>query len=260
MAYRLDLVTDVPSAVRAVALERFDHAIAAVRDDGDVHEARKDLKKLRSLLRLCRDGMPAGERRAINATLRDIGARLAGAREADVAVATLRSLQADPALERRFARTSPGIDPDVVAALAGQRAAVPAWPVDRVDRRALATGAGIAYARGRRRFRSGEAGVHELHEWRKRVKDLWYHARLLQDAWPPVLSDLADDAHALSELLGDDHDLGVLAEQVQDELELVTRCHLRRAELQDQAFALGARVYVDTPTAFARRIASRLAA
>jgi CHAD domain-containing protein len=231
-----------------------------VRDDADVHEARKDLKKLRSLLRLCRDGMPAEERRAINATLREIGTRLAGAREADVAVATLRALGADPALERRFARTSPGIDPDVVAALAEQRAAVSAWPLDGVDRRVLATGAGIAYARGRQRFRSGDSDVEGLHEWRKRVKDLWYHARLLEEAWPTVLSELAHDAHALSELLGDDHDLGVLAEQIQDDVELVIRCHRRRAELEDMAFALGARVYVDAPTAFARRIAARLAA
>ena len=51
-----------------------------------------------------------------------------------------------------------------------------------------------------------------MHEWRKRVKDLWYHCLLLQDAWKPVMSALADEAHELSDRLGDDHDLAVLLE------------------------------------------------
>ncbi len=46
-----------------------------------------------------------------------------------------------------------------------------------------------------------------MHEWRKRVKDLWYHVTLLQDAWRPVMSALADEAHELSDRLGDEHDL-----------------------------------------------------
>ena len=60
-----------------------------------------------------------------------------------------------------------------------------------------------------------------IHEWRKRVKDLWYQQRLLRDAWSPVLRAYADQADELGEALGDDHDLAVLAaalESRQDQL------------------------------------------
>ena len=53
--------------------------------------------------------------------------------------------------------------------------------------------------------------AEELHELRKRVKDHWYHVRLLREVWPPVLTAWAAEAHVLAEQLGDDHDLSVLA-------------------------------------------------
>ncbi|MEA2126943.1 MAG: hypothetical protein QOI80_3725 [Solirubrobacteraceae bacterium] len=266
MAFRLDLESDVPGAVRAVAVEELDDAIAQLRAGRDpvteVHEARKDLKKVRSLLRLVRDGMPKHERRRANGALRDIAASLAGTRDADVMAQTLASL-GEPPPAGFTATARPEIDiATATAALEAERDAVAGWSLDGVDRAGLATGAAIAYARGRREYRRSrrDATVEGLHEWRKRVKDLWYHARLLEAAWPEAFAAIADAAHSLSDLLGDDHDLGVLAEQVgHDEPELYLRCHRRRAELQDEAFDLGARLYVEKPRAFARRIASYLA-
>jgi CHAD domain-containing protein len=264
VAYRLDLTVAVPVALRVVAVEQLEDAITQLRDGEDrvvaIHEARKDLKKVRSLLRLVRVGMDVDERRRANASLRAIAASLAGTRDADVMKETLAKLGASADLGDEEAPA-----PDVtgaIAALIAERDAVAQWPFDDVDHAALATGAAIAYARGRREYRASweDATVEGLHEWRKRVKDLWYHARLLQDAWPGPLGALVDEAHALSDLLGDDHDLGVLAERVgHDEVDLYLRCHRRRAELQDEALALGAKVYVEKPRAFARRMATYLA-
>ena len=45
------------------------------------------------------------------------------------------------------------------------------------------------------------------------MKELWYHARLLEEAWPRMLKAQANEAHNLSDVLGDDHDLAVLATQ-----------------------------------------------
>jgi CHAD domain-containing protein len=256
--YRLDLEGDLPAAVRAVAAEQLDDAIAQLRDGEDrvtaVHEARKDLKKVRSLLRLVRTAMPKDDRRRAGGALRDIAASLAGTRDADVMRETLAKLGATGTF------TVVAQDPDVPAAIAGlerERALVSVWPLDGVDRAALATGLAIAYSRGRDEYRASRADptVEGIHEWRKRVKDLWYQARLLEAAWPAVLDALAEEAHTLSDLLGDDHDLGVLAEQMEN---LAALCHRRRAELQDEAFALGARLYAEKPKAFARRIAAYL--
>src|SRR5207344_2992953 len=81
----------------------------------------------------------------------------------------------------------------------------------------IAPGLHRTYRRGRKRLRSveEEASVTNLHELRKRVKDLWYQLRLIQDADKHMLGNLADQAHDLSDHLGDDHDLALLREEAQ---------------------------------------------
>ena len=44
------------------------------------------------------------------------------------------------------------------------------------------------------------------------MKDLWYQQRLLEETWPGVMKAQAKEAKKLSKLLGEDHDLAVLAE------------------------------------------------
>jgi CHAD domain-containing protein len=286
MAYRLDLGVPVPQAVRAAAAEQLADAVHQLTAEKDpvraVHEARKDLKKVRSLLRLSRCGMLGGERREVNARLRDIAAQMAGARDADVMVATAGRLHerfagqlpaTDFALvQQRFAEHASAAEvPDgVVDALRDELAAVERWNLVGVGRRELIMGAALAYARGRDEFRAvrREPEVEALHEWRKRVKDLWYHAKLLEAAWPPMLAAYGEEAHALSDLLGDDHDLGILAERIAaeewpgtvDAEALEGLCHQLREELQEQAFELGRRLYAEKPKAFARRLAGWLGA
>jgi CHAD domain-containing protein len=155
---------------------------------------------------------------------------------------------------------------DVVAILREARERVAGWPLEHNSFEALAPGIARVYRRGRRDFRAAaeEPTVESLHEWRKRVKDLWYFLTLLRNAWEPVMEAMADEAHALSERLGDDHDLAVLAEWASARpaelggaegaaafTDLVERC---RAELQAEAFAIAARVYGEPPKAFGRRL------
>jgi CHAD domain-containing protein len=101
-----------------------------------------------------------------------------------------------------------------------------------------------------------------LHEWRKRVKDLWYHLSLLEDVAPNTVAAHANDAHLLSDLLGDDHDLAVLRDAVaamSDELPVDTVAVLaaidhRRSQLEEQAFYLGQSLYAESPKAFEKRL------
>jgi CHAD domain-containing protein len=127
-----------------------------------------------------------------------------------------------------------------------------------------------AYARGRDALAcvERERSVEALHEWRKRVKDLWYHQRLLRDAWTAPLKAMAAESHRLADLLGDDHDLAVLAERVTgsegsatlDNETLLSLIAERRAELQEAALELGHRIYAEKPKAYGRRLARYLAA
>ena len=64
-----------------------------------MHEARKDMKKLRALLRLARGELGEDTFRRENACFRDAGRELAGVRDADVMLDTLTSLDLSAGLE-----------------------------------------------------------------------------------------------------------------------------------------------------------------
>ena len=93
------------------------------------------------------------------------------------------------------------------------------------------------------------------------MKDLWYQSRLLADVCGPAIAGQAKDAHALADLLGDEHDLAVLDQTLAHGLpapvdvdgvrELIAH---RREELRAEALWLGARVYAEKPKAFRRRM------
>ena len=136
------------------------------------------------------------------------------------------------------------------------RGRVEAWPLDGVGFR---DGLLRSYRRGRRAWRAArdEPSAEHLHEWRKRVKDLWYHLSLLEEAWKPVMAALADEAHELSDRLGDDHDLAVLWDWAGEHApspDLEPLIDERRRRLQHDAFAYGARLYADKPRVFVDRV------
>jgi CHAD domain-containing protein len=286
MSYRLDLNDDLPATARRAAAEQLYQGAQAIRDGqeedpvGAVHEARKNVKKSRSLLRLVRPGLDKSTYRRENRTLRDAARSVANVRDADVMVETVdalrerfagrlparafQKLRARLAAEAESSRS--GADGSLGAALTetlkevGSR--VDDWPLDRAGWPDARKGIARAYRRGRKAFGKADAepSTENLHEWRKRVKDLWYHERLLKGAWPAVLGAQAAAAHELSDLLGDEHDLAVLAERLRDDpptedaeefLELIEQ---RRGELLAQARALGRRVYAEKPKPFARRL------
>jgi CHAD domain-containing protein len=279
-AYRLKESEPLPEALARVARGRIDHAIDELRGKTDstpveaVHEARKDMKKLRALLRLTRGELGGQVYARENASIRDAARELAGARDADVMLETLDGLTYLPAgeawqLHKRIQadrqRNGGGDDrqaaaKSVVAILKEARRRVSDWPLERDSFDALAKGLEKTYRRGRREFEAAidEPTVANLHEWRKHAKYLWYHHTLLREAWPAVMQTAGDEAHVLSDLLGDDHDLAVLAAWVEENAdagpgfyEAVDR---RRGELQAEAFALGARVYAEQPKAFRKRM------
>src|SRR5260370_15546678 len=97
--------------------------------------------------------------------------------------------------------------------------------------------------------------TENLHDWRKRVKDLWHHLGLLQPLCPKTLAGLVDDLERLGEYLGDDHDAAMLAEVAtrvkprKSEM-LVRMIESHRLRLQHSAFQLGRQVYAEKPGAF----------
>jgi CHAD domain-containing protein len=103
------------------------------------------------------------------------------------------------------------------------------------------------------------------HEWRKRVKDHWYHVRLLENVWTEVMQAHEASLKNLETWLGDDHNLVVLREKLeskpedygdQKDIELfLTLAGEYQKELREKAMSLGQRVYEEKPRQFTRNIA-----
>jgi len=130
----------------------------------------------------------------------------------------------------------------------------------------LSTGLKSSYGQGFNKYHIAlkDPSIENLHEWRKRIKDLWYQIRLLNAVWPEQMDAAAQELETLSEFLGDDHDLVMLqiaatecCEQdgKLEEWELLQGLiKQRQAELRKAAFTLGARFYAEKPSAFCKRL------
>ena len=285
MAYKFEAEESAREAIARCAREQLDDAITQLTDgvtedpERAVHEARKAIKKERSLLRLARAAMPAGQRRRENEALRDAARTLAGTRDAQVLVATLDGL-ADrfagqlpattfDAIRGQLAASvngsaAPGAGASAIEQLREVRLRIAGLDLDVDGWPAIEDGLVRSYKRGRKAFDRARAveSPESMHDWRKRVKDLWYQQRLLAPTCGPIVRGHAKEAHALADLLGDGHDLDLLHSELTREalpvpvdVDAVVRLlDLRRAELREQALILGARVYSESPKAFRRRM------
>ena len=271
MGYGLVFSETPAESVQRVRREQLEAAATSLQDDDDpveaIHDARKRIKKTRALLRLARPGLTKREYRRRNRALRDTGRGMSANRDADVLVETVDLLAG------RFVGQYPktfftGVKQPLAAQARALRRQADAsahaetlgglaqdeWPLRELDPGDLASSLQRTYARGRDAFATAdrEPTAEHLHEWRKRVKDLWYQERLLEDTWPGVMKAQAKEAKKLSKLLGEDHDLAVLAERVDDD-QLHALIDARRAELLAQSRDAGGRIYAERPKAFARR-------
>jgi CHAD domain-containing protein len=289
MPYRFQSDEAVRAAVLRCAGEQLDQAMRELTEHVDadpveaVHSARKAIKKERSLLRLARGSMKPGQRRRENAALRHAARGLSTARDAEAMLETLGALSKryvgqlpeatfvqirERLKDRRDAERSQLIGSAVAGEAADElhavRARQPGWRLERGGWEAVEPGLWRSYRDGRHGFSQARShpATADWHGWRKRVKDLWYQQRLLAPAGGPVIDGQAKDAHALADLLGDEHDLGVLeamlkSEQMTPPVDLDAVIELighRRRELRGEAVRLGARVYAESPRRFVRRM------
>lgn len=266
----------------ASALERLRQAEAGEDPAAAIHGARKDLKKLRAVLRLGRGDLGAELFRTENRTYRGAGRLLSTSRDAEVRLATLVALRESTSgeLPATAAAWQAGLEADrdrvavapadaiaeALKAIEAGRERIATWPLGDSNWKTLGAALEDAYRRGRRGLeRTAAASSDEaIHEWRKRGKDLWYQLRILTPAWPPVLEPTAEQAHSLTELLGDHRDLALLGADLRqrewidsDERERFHAAISRRQDaLLAEALELGARLYGETPKAYRRRLRS----
>lgn len=294
MAYRFKSRKNVEQELRRIARQQLERASAELIDPEldpakAVHQARKRLKKLRSLLRLVRPALGREPYERWNHRFRDLGHSLASARDADVLLQTLDKLEEAmrvnavapdlSVLRRELAARSGQEADDDSRDLKTQMAAVAEdlqaaheemnrLSIDGKRFESLGTGLHRTHARGRKALRKTRESPTDarFHEWRKRVKDHWYHSRLLVDVWPSVMKPYAKEMKRLSDLLGDDHDLAVFRQRLRelpgDTLpEPIAEALHRSIEhrqnmLRSEAYRVGYRVYAEKSKRFRQRIES----
>ncbi|HET9592348.1 MAG TPA: CHAD domain-containing protein, partial [Solirubrobacterales bacterium] len=228
-SFRLAREEELAAGLARVAAGRAEAALERLRASSAgeaetaaaVHGARKDLKKLRTVLRLLRGALGKKRYRRADRRFRDAGRALADARDAEVKLRTLEALseQAEglpgetvEAWRKILVRDceaatdtprSEALAAEAIAEIEAGLEEVRGWDLSSDSWMTIDTALTRAYRRGRKAAKTAPGGSEDaLHEWRKRAKDLWYTLRIFSGAWPGPLKATAEEAHALSELLG----------------------------------------------------------
>ena len=271
-----------------MAREQLEGAVESLEGRGNrdeaIHDARKRVKKARALLRLVREEL--GEAyTAENTRLRDAGRGLSEFRDAAAVIATFDELREQyrdelhkhpldsirHGLQLRKSRAERKADfkvalHEIAAVLSSSARRAAKWPLAADGFAAIAPGLERTFRRGRKAMHVAqrEGRPEEYHEWRKRAKDQWYHSRLLQDAWSEVMGGYERSLKQLEDWLGSDHNLEVLRARVAaepafygtpEEIELLMNLIARREkELRASSRTIGDRIYVESPTAYRKRL------
>jgi CHAD domain-containing protein len=250
-----------------------------------VHDTRKAIKRMRALARLLRDEIGEQEFHRVNSQLRNTGRRLAASRDSAVRLSTLlRLIELHPKalalegvqrlqaqLEAACAQVEqPVCDRRVLRDVAEMRRELSLWNLLEHDfqmprlRRIYREGR-LRYTRAKRKH----ASPRDLHDWRKRVKALYYALDMLGGTSTKGTRRITRRTERLGEALGEEHDLWMLSAYIEEHprsldpsgksravlLKLISR---RRKRLRERALADGALVYADPPDKFTRYVADAL--
>jgi len=288
MAYRLRRDKSVQKSLRLVAVEQLDKAIDELQcpeldRHETVHQVRKRCKKIRGLIRLVRPEF--ADYKSENKFFRDAARTLSHVRDAQSRLECFDALQArfddqldfsplaplrDQLESRRGEIADNQIDLEqrlekFLAQMREARQRAERWKIDRDGFPAIKGGLKKTYRRGRQAFAAAyrDPTTENFHQWRKRVKYHWYHARLLRRIWPDSMASHREAADGLSDLLGDDHDLAVLRHTLItssclfptgfDLQPLIVLIDRRRSELRGAAQPLARCLFAERPSQLAGR-------
>ena len=251
MAFKFDIRESLRREISRIARERIDRVIESLSEKPQpsaesIHEARKDLKCLRAVLRLARGSINGEVRRRENIFFRDAGRSLSAARDSQ---ALLEALEHFSRRHRRHLQgTTPKRAPinEFIEKICEK---IELEKIDRLPREMLRklvqelrqakrraglwfdgtvlppgneweTFVGIGLRRTYRRGKNllwqfemigqENASDETWHELRKCAKALGYQLRLLRPIWPGPINVLLREIDQLTDRLGDDHDLAVL--------------------------------------------------
>ncbi|MGK7394430.1 MAG: CHAD domain-containing protein [Candidatus Cyclobacteriaceae bacterium M3_2C_046] len=289
MGYKIDIKDQTTGAgLKRIAHEQLGKALYKLNHldhnhQEVVHDTRKRFKKLRALLRMVKE--QAGKKyRKQNGFYRNLSRKLSAVRDT---VSTLKIAQKTydkfPDLlsetdflpvkgqleERKQDLESKHLkEQDVLTQVRSNLIdgieMTEKLPVEKLHLDDLGKNLNKVYQRGYKSFRTAykEPSDENFHEFRKRVKYLWYHTRIYGPIWKKYYKGVAAELKQLSDYLGDDHDLSVLKEILENNLETnpeqmkhwLTAIEAFQKELRLKALTLSARIYYRKPKKHLKKI------
>jgi CHAD domain-containing protein len=290
MAYQLNRNESIAENIQRIWAEELTMAIDTLENPGkeqekDIHEVRKSIKKIRAVLRLVRKSMGNELFRQENIRYRDIAHLLSHVRDATVMIKTLEKLRTadhkaiptaaynnvrkkllakQEEVSKVFFEENQSIAKVLNALKEAQQGKPQVSTKDSFG--VFATNINQIYIQGKKAYAHvrKNPGIDSFHELRKEVKNLWYHTRILMPLWPGGLKAYAAELGILSELLGDDHDLGVLFEEIESGRLSFTRkatsdkilslIEEHRGKLQQQVHPLAKRIFAEEAEDYTGRL------
>jgi CHAD domain-containing protein len=251
----------------------------------NIHQARLCFKRMRSFLRLGRTGLGEELYQKYNVFYRDQSRSLSQLRDITAISETLQGfiktrrtksaksflnhyknslvLQRRQHIEKII---ESNIKADVIKALQVRSEEILKWEFTADAAEVFSSGVKRIYKRGKRLFVLTESIIddHNMHEWRKQVKYLWYHLSVLTTVWPNIMKAWAKELQNLSQLLGSQHDLVLLEISVQSldpepsDKQIINNLKssikLRKQRLEKSSLLLGSKIYAETPSSIGERL------
>ncbi|MGQ0456002.1 MAG: CHAD domain-containing protein [Hyphomicrobium sp.] len=285
MAYRLKLDESFEHGFRRIAREQIDRALSELSslevEPAGVHETRKSIKRLRALVRLAAPSIGQKSATRRNSSLRDVARLLAARRDEAVLFETIAALERRADVEMKTALSS-------LRSCLGQDMCQPIRPLEAETAQkarlllvkeakrfakitvkvkgfdAVRPGLEASYRTARRAHKNAylKPTDEAFHDLRKAAQWHWRHMALLSRSWPEVVDVRASESRAVSQILGEEHDLSMLISAAKDHLagnssairSIEQHCRRQQSELRAAVKHRIARLFAEPPSAFGRRM------
>jgi CHAD domain-containing protein len=291
MSFELKADESLRKSLRQIVRKQLGNALKELTEphpgprDEVVHDTRKALKRVRAVLRLVRPVLGEKAFQRENTCFRDAARPLTEVRDARILVETLdkliehfkeqiaghsfngvrKSLQGHLRKVRKRVLDEQNAFAAVAETIRRERDGVKGWM--KVPNRWRSVGLGLreTHRGAKDGFKVAKADPtdEKLHEWRKQVKYLFYQQEILRPLWTERIDEMVHEVNQVGDLLGDDHDLVVLRQILNDRSEklgddrdretLLALLDRRREEVQREVMLLGERFFQDKVRDFATR-------
>lgn len=289
MVYKLDKDKNIVSNISRIANEEVAACLTSLKTlniHEAIHDIRKRLKKLRALSRLVRDELGEENYKSINIYFRDLGREISEFRDLTAHLETIellnqrygkyiyvnffktfeKQIEAERNEMEETLKSRNFFSDHLVEKLKKAQEELIHWPVESNKIDIILPSLQRVYKRGVKALKEAYKNPtpENFHEWRKRVKYLWYQTLLLQEIWPDFFDTLEAEIHQLADYLGDDHDLMVLKDKIaRDDFSLkdknkeelmLAMIHEYSEYLRENAKTKGELIYAESPKDFKKRI------